>query len=830
MNTKNPKSKTLFPAMSIARRWVEALTGRSLKQPVVGIECRGQGYGSLQIGRGFEAGFLKLGGKEYYHGLGSHADSEIILRTVGALQRLQAVVGVDENHVTQSQGGERVRIIFSVETGGRELWRSAELNVRSGGVPVDIKVPAGTRELVLKAVSADGNTVGAHADWAALNVTAEGQTVAVGTPMAPPVPGPFSFLYGGKPSSELLGRWQRRLSQSKGGKGFSAYQITWRDPDTALECRLELKAYDNYPALDWVVYFKNTGNRDSKILEDIQSLDVRYGLDSHGASRPVNLWRGRGSPCSIGDFEYLEEEIHPGNRLSMNAGGGRSSNNWLPFFNLKTAGPGFLTAVGWTGQWACTIENDPATGVRMRAGIEKTHLCLHPGEEIRGPRILQLFWTGDRIDAHNQWRRLLMEHYVPRVKGKPVTAPLTIAHWGGMTTDEHLKRIAVYKKQRLPHEYYWVDAGWYGLNSTFSPDEFSGDWHSHTGNWRVNPKPHPKGLKPISDAAGKAGMKFLLWVEPERAVEGTHWTTEHPEWFLANNHGNWLLLNLGDETARRGLTDFMIGLIRENQIGLYRQDFNFDPLNYWRRNDAEDRQGITEIRYVTGLYTFWDELLEKFPGLIIDNCASGGRRIDLETTSRSIPLWRSDWQCQPNNDPVGGQTHGMGLSYWVPLHGTGTWGGGHKKDKASIYKARSAMGPAWQFSAFPYEKTPIYPEFPWDWFRRMAADYLRARPAFAGDYYPMTEARAGYEQWAAYQMDRPDLGEGFLMALRRKDAPWSAARFKLRGLEPGAVYEVENADTGRKQSIKGKVLLEQGLAVQLPRPDTGRLVFYRKLR
>jgi hypothetical protein len=81
----------------------------------------------------------------------------------------------------------------------------------------------------------------------------------------------------------------------------------------------------------------------------------------------------------------------------------------------------------------------------------------------------------------------------------------------------------------------------------------------------------------------------------------------------------------------------------------------YDPLPYWRANDAPDRQGMAEIRHVEGLYEFWNDLLRRHPGLVIDNCASGGRRIDLETISRSIPLWRSDWQCGWINDGTPGQ-------------------------------------------------------------------------------------------------------------------------------------------------------------------------------
>ena len=75
---------------------------------------------------------------------------------------------------------------------------------------------------------------------------------------------------------------------------------------------------------------------------------------------------------------------------------------------------------------------------------------------------------------------------------------------------------------------------------------------------------------------------------------------------------------------------------------------------------------MTEIKHIEGLYAFWDELLARHPGLIIDNCAGGGQRIDLETISRSVPLSRSDLQCWPF-DPTREQNQTQGLAPWVPL-------------------------------------------------------------------------------------------------------------------------------------------------------------------
>jgi len=91
----------------------------------------------------------------------------------------------------------------------------------------------------------------------------------------------------------------------------------------------------------------------------------------------------------------------------------------------------------------------------------------------------------------------------------------------------------------------------------------------------------------------------------------------------------------------------------------------------WQAADAPGRRGISEIRYVEALYTLWDELRRRHPGLWIDTCASGGRRIDPEILTRSIPLWRSDTQCCGRAMPTQDQSQVAGLSLYVPLHSAG---------------------------------------------------------------------------------------------------------------------------------------------------------------
>ena len=631
---------------------------------------------------------------------------------------------------------------------------------------------------------------------------------------------PLAFSYGGRPVAELLHAW--RVTRTAGGAGGTR-TVAWHDPQTGLECRLEQQQFQSYPAVEWMLHLKNRGSEDTPLIEDIRPLAMAWQ-----AAGDAHLRRSVGSQCRPDDFSYRIDDLPRGETIRMAAGGGRSSNAWLPFFNLQTDDTGVIIAIGWTGQWAAEFARDEQGRIAVSAGQELTRLVLRPGEEIRTPRILLLFWDGDPQASHNLLRRFLLTHHVPKVGGQPIEAPVCAATWGGMESEHHLQQIEDIRKHRLPYDYYWIDAGWYGPEGSFSPDVYTGEWAKYVGHWNINSRAHPNGLKPLADAAHEAGLKFLLWFEPERALCGTPWTEEFPEWFLGERKpGANLLFNLGDPDARHFLTEFISNFIREVGIDCYRQDFNFEPLPYWRAADAPDRQGMTEIRYVEGHYQFWDDLLRQHPGLLIDNCSSGGRRIDLETISRSIPLWRSDYQCNPDVDPAGCQTQTHGLSYWIPLHGCGTCGGTHDPRRGDTYNVRSNLSASLEFPVY-FNQGDGVPDHPWDWQRRMIVEYRRARPLFYGDYYPLTTDTGAADLWVAMQFHRPDLGEGMLLAFRRKNSPFVTAEFRLQALDPDATYELTDADTRRKRRVTGRELTEKGLPVIMESAPASRLLFYRK--
>ena len=145
--------------------------------------------------------------------------------------------------------------------------------------------------------------------------------------------------------------------------------------------------------------------------------------------------------------------------------------------------------------------------------------------------------------------------------------------------------------------------------SDMAPQQwYPGGFPDGTGTWEVDKAKYPNGLKPLGDAIRAAGMGYLLWFEPERVHPGTKIDREHSEWVMAKQDEWSQLFRLHDVEARRWLTDCIDAHVTAAQLTWVRWDFNIEPLGFWRRNDPPDRQGITEIRHLEGLYAMWEEL------------------------------------------------------------------------------------------------------------------------------------------------------------------------------------------------------------------------------
>ncbi|MDG3007143.1 alpha-galactosidase [Paludisphaera mucosa] len=285
------------------------------------------------------------------------------------------------------------------------------------------------------------------------------------------------------------------------------------------------------------------------------------------------------------------------------------------------------------------------------------------------------------------------------------------------------------------------------------------------------------------------------------------------------------LLNLGSPAAREWLTDHVDRTLAEQGVDLYRQDFNIDPLPFWRAADAPDRRGVTENHHVVGYLAYWDELIRRRPGLLIDSCASGGRRNDLETMRRAVPLWRTDYAFQAIADQ--GMTYG--LSPWLPYFGSGTTAA---RDASYMGAGFSAVDPyAFWSNATPSISCGVDVRergIDYKTLRTLVGRWRELSRFYYDDFYALTPYSLATDAWIAWQYNAPERREGAVQAFRRQDAPEARIRLKLHGLDADAVYALSTLDATEPREAAGRDLMATGLEVDIPARPAAAVVFYRR--
>ena len=625
---------------------------------------------------------------------------------------------------------------------------------------------------------------------------------------------PFSFTMDGRSSRETLDALESSEVAAEEGRRT---QLHYADPASGLNVRVHLRRFDDFPAWEWVLELTNQGSDDTPVINDLLALELT--IPAGEGDDPI-LHHAKGSLCEIDDFVPRADRLRSGGEIELKPIGGRSSNGVLPFVNLQTGSGGYVVGIGWSGQWQARLRRAD-DGVSISVGMEHLATYLRPGETIRSPRILLIEWEGDDPDTGtNLLRRMLLAHYSQKnldgsLATPPTAHPRQLLYYftGHVSEEDHL--AAIDRAREIGLEAFWVDALWYGVGE---------QWWEEVGNWTINRKRFPRGLKPIADKAHANGMKFILWFEPERVRPQTPLAKEHPEYLLKHPHNeDNLLLDLGNPTARQWMTDTISGVIDEVGVDIYRQDFNFDPIEYWLAADEPGRRGMTEIRHVEGLYAMWDELRRGHPGLVIDNCSSGGRRIDLETTSRSFPLWRSDYtdagaaqeglRCE-----IGSQCQTAGLSRWIPLHTASVW-------RIEPYSVRSSVSTGLVF--YPDIRPDDYPI---DQAHLALAEMARLRPFFLGDHHLLLPLTAEEHDWCAHQFHRADLNAGMAFFFRRHHSPFPTMECGLKQIDSTAQYEITTATEWQQTAprrVQGTELAN--LSITIGGQPGSQLLEYRRV-
>ena len=622
----------------------------------------------------------------------------------------------------------------------------------------------------------------------------------------------FDFALGGKKLSDTLSDWTQSDGENYEYADGQGTEIILTNQKEKAQATVKAVWYEKTATFEWTVYLKNIGDKVSTVVSSFYPLDTTFDY------KDAYLYYSNGSDFKNDDFALLRHKV-PSRTVTMDTINGRTSQRNLPFFNVSGKQGGFTVGIGWSGEWKADFTNK--NGTQVTVGQKSLEGYLAPGEEIRSPLVsLSLYEGSNPLKGFNTFRQRIKDS-LPKEYGNMRTFAFAGAEGEAnmkFVGEEGVKKlIGVFEEQGQLDtvDYAWFDAGWFDV-------EGKGNWGSTSGDWEIDTRRYPNGLKTVSDYLDEKGIGFLLWYEPERIPDRSkifQTGKAHQNWLLSlkkissGDYNNYLW-NMGDEEANAYMCKHIGDSIEENGVDFYRQDFNIDPGAYWEKADKEiydGRKGFCENKYVVGEYKFLDYLKERFPSLLIDNCASGGRRIDLEMCRRSVPLWRSDYNCFDYPDlEEASQYQTYGLSLWLPLSNCGDdWTAGE-------YDYRSCLGPI----------VECYPSFltadPAG-YKKYMEEYDKIKGYFLQNYYPLTPCTMSDKITVALQFG--DEKEGTIIVFARNKTEVGEKTFKMNGLKEGARYTIKTVEGEDVAKRSGKELLTDGFGFKTERRTACILVY-----
>jgi alpha-galactosidase len=261
-------------------------------------------------------------------------------------------------------------------------------------------------------------------------------------------------------------------------------------------------------------------------------------------------------------------------------------------------------------------------------------------EAVDGPHVLFGAVTGGFAQAS----AALRSYVLPGIRdGRPIRPLVTYNSWyaHGTAIDEASMRGEMLRAAALGIELFVIDAGWYAGAGAAGLWDFD----SGLGSWEPDSARFPNGLRPLTDYAHSLGMKFGIWVEPERVNLSLVGAPGVEESWLATSGGHYgadhaAQICFASAAARRWVLAHLAGLIDSVQPDYLKWDNNM-----WINCDRPGhRHGATDgnFAHVKGLYTVLSALRTRYPALLIENVSGGGNRLDLGMLQFSDVAWMSD--------------------------------------------------------------------------------------------------------------------------------------------------------------------------------------------
>ncbi|XJZ27990.1 alpha-galactosidase [Bacillota bacterium Lsc_1132] len=434
-------------------------------------------------------------------------------------------------------------------------------------------------------------------------------------------------------------------------------EITLEDSLIGLNVILMYTVFENYNAITRSVSIQNHGKQTLKILRALSaSVDFRDDqfdlLTLYGAHENERNITRRG--------------IVPGTQ-AIESRRGASSHQQNPFMALlrKNAAEDYGEVYGfnlvYSGNFLAQVEVDQFHTARAAIGINPFDFSwlLEPGDFFQTPEAV-LVYSSKGLGGMSRTYHELYRTRLCRGTYRDLLRPILINNWEATYmkfTAEKIIEIAKAGKE-AGMELFVLDDGWFGKRENDK---------SSLGDWIVNKRKLPKGLKDLAERIRGLGMDFGLWFEPEMVSVDSDLYRQHPDWCLhvpdrnRSEGRNQLVLDL----SRQEVCDYIIQavsrILTSAPITYVKWDMNRHMTEIGSASLPADRQRETAHRYMLGLYLVLEEITSRFPDVLFESCSGGGGRFDPGMLYYMPQVWTSD-----NTDAISRLTIQYGTSLVYP--------------------------------------------------------------------------------------------------------------------------------------------------------------------
>lgn len=525
------------------------------------------------------------------------------------------------------------------------------------------------------------------------------------------------------------------------------------------------------------------------------------------------------------------QELQFGKKIIDTKLGSRAAMHVCPFFQLGLAQPVaenqgqvLMGTIGWTGNFRFTFEVDNMGVLRVISGINPYASAyeLKSGEVFKTPEFI--FTLSDEgagkasRDFHDWARRYQLKDGM----GERLTL---LNNWEstGFNFDEDKLVALMQEAAHLGVDMFLLDDGWFGNKYPRTSD------NAGLGDWDVMKSKLPNGVAHLVKEAGKAGVKFGIWIEPEMVNPKSELFEKHPEWVihLPNRETYYFRNQLVLDMSNPKVQDYVFGvvdkLMAENPgIAYFKWDCN-SPITNIYSPYLKEKQSQLYIDHVRGIYNVFQRINAKYPELPMMLCSGGGARCDYEALKYFTEFWASD-----NTEPVERIFIQWGFSQFFPSRAVSahvtSWGKQPVKFRTDV-----AMMCKLGFDIQIADLSAADQTF----CQQAVKNFKRLSPVIMdGDLYRLVSP---YEtEHAALMYGSKDKNKAVLYAYNMYPR-YQEKLFpvKLQGLDPMKRYKIEeiNLMPGKKSSLadNGKVysgdyLMKIGLHVLNSSPATSRII------